>query len=189
MPNWSQVSYRIRGKKKHLRNLNSILNKLGKRKTPLVKNGFGKYWLGCLVTALGGDWNEIPCRGEINHYYLDTDHLEISFEVAWSERREFRDFIESHYNNEIKIFYSQEEPGMGIYETNSYEEFNTRYIIDGEEEPFPEYYSDLEEVSRVLSDYIGEDIEPNIESIEEAVSDFEIDTTKWLSFHEFSLVD
>ena len=34
------------------------------QKEPSVPNGFGKTWLGCLVNALGGDYNKIHCRGD-----------------------------------------------------------------------------------------------------------------------------
>lgn len=188
-PNWAEACYRVKGKRKHLRNLNSILNKLGKRKTPLVKNGFGNYWLGCLVTALGGDWNKVPCRGEIYDYCLEKDFLDINFISAWSERGELRDFIETHYDNDVKIYYYQQEPLMGIYETNSYDEFGFQYLIDGEGPPFPAYCSSLEEVSRVLKNYIGVDIRPDVISIEEAILNYTENTKNWLEFHEFSLVD
>ena len=187
MPNWSYCEYRVTGKRKHLRNLNSILNKLDKRKTPLVENGFGKLWLGCLVSALGGNWKEIPCRGEIHDYNLTDDYLSICFEVAWSEKSELRTFIENYYNDEIKIWFCEEEPGLEVYASNNLDYFGYRYKIDGEREPFPKYYNDIDEAAEDLGRYIEKHIiQPNEESIEKAIEEYlENREDEWLSFHKF----
>ena len=36
---------------------------LEEREKPSVENDFGTSWLGCLVAALGKDWQDIHCRG------------------------------------------------------------------------------------------------------------------------------
>ena len=61
MPNWCSSSYVIEGDKKEVKKLYGIMHGLEKRKTPAVKNGFGTAWLGCLVNALGADWNKVYC--------------------------------------------------------------------------------------------------------------------------------
>ena len=189
MPNWSNCIYRIKGKRKHLRNLNSILNKLGKRKNPLEDSDFGNYWLGCLVKALGSSWREVDgCRGEIYSYNLYKDYLEINFEVAWSESKELRDFLERYYNNEIKIWFYQEEPGCGVFETNSYDEFGFKYSLDGEIESLPEYYNSLEDVAAKVGEITGEKVNPSIKEIEDAIEKAEEKDNIWMSLNKFELV-
>lgn len=69
MPNWCFTSVVVDGNKKDVRSLYSIMSKLESRKKPLVDNGFGNTWLGCLVTKLGGDWEKIYCRGSWSNLY------------------------------------------------------------------------------------------------------------------------
>ena len=60
------------------------MNELQSRKEPLVKNGFGCNWLPCLVTALGGDWEKVHCRGSWESLELkDNCHLNFNSETAW----------------------------------------------------------------------------------------------------------
>ena len=68
MPNWNYTEYRCCGNKGELVDLKEKLDHLNSLPEPLVENGFGKLWCGCLVSLLGGDWNEIFCRGEIVDY-------------------------------------------------------------------------------------------------------------------------
>lgn len=56
------VRMSLKGDKKEVKKLYSIMHGLEKRKTPTVENGFGTAWLGCLVNALGADWNKVYCR-------------------------------------------------------------------------------------------------------------------------------
>ena len=66
MPNWASVTYECVGDPKDIRLLHDALKYIDKRKTTIVPNGFGKWWLGNLVTKLGGNWEQHPCRGDIN---------------------------------------------------------------------------------------------------------------------------
>lgn len=65
-----------------------------KRKTSILKNGFGKMWLGNLVHKLGGNWKELRCRGEITDFSLDGNVLTINQETAWCEQEGVRQIIE-----------------------------------------------------------------------------------------------
>jgi hypothetical protein len=188
MPNWSFCQFKIYGEKKHLKNLTSILKRLEKRKTSPVPNDFGNLWWGNIVHLLGGDWKEIPgCRGDICGWDYDSKGgvLTIMSEFAWSERKELRDFIENHYNNEISISYYQEEPGCGIYESNDLEGFGFKYLVDGERNPFPEYYNSLDEVAEALTKYTGFETSATIKSIEKTIDLYEEESDDWLGFHEF----
>ena len=188
MPNWSFCTFRINGKKKHLRNFASILRKLEKRKTSPIPNGFGNLWWGNIVHLLGGDWENTPgCRGDICDWSYDSNSgiLNITSEFAWSERKELRDFIEEHYNNEISISYYQEEPGCEIYESNDLEGFGFKYLVDGEREPFPEYYNSLDDVAKAITKYTGFETSGTVESIEETIDLYESESDDWIGFHEF----
>ena len=58
---------------KDIRLLHDALKYIDKRKTTIVPNGFGKWWLGNLVTRLGGNWEQYPCRGDITSYSLENE--------------------------------------------------------------------------------------------------------------------
>lgn len=63
MPNWCNTSLVFKGDKQEIKTLYQTMKRLERRKKPLVENGFGTNWLGCLVEALGGHWKETYCRG------------------------------------------------------------------------------------------------------------------------------
>ena len=70
MPNWCSTAYVIEGNAKEVEKLYKLMKDLQERKEPSVKNGFGTTWLGCLVDALGGDWNKIRCP--VSYTHLDV---------------------------------------------------------------------------------------------------------------------
>ena len=194
MPKWAFVDYKIKGKKEHLKDLKSILEKMSNEddKSFTVKNDFGNCWLGNLVTSLGGDWNKVPCRGQLNDYYVSEDDdgnirmLQLILEVAWSEDIELRDFIKSHYNNEIEIYYYQEEPGCEVYQTNSFEEFPTRYILELENIGQLES-EDLSDVAENLSRYLDIEVEPDLDKIQEVLDDYQQDAEIYAGLHPIEL--
>ena len=67
MPNWCDCTYKCVGDLKDVRSLYKALKYIDKRKTSIIKNGFGKWWLGNLVVKLGGNWEKYRCRGEITY--------------------------------------------------------------------------------------------------------------------------
>ena len=67
MPNWCSTSYVFEGKKEEIADLHKKLQSLTKLPQPLVENGYGKLWLGCVITLFGGDWSMINCRGDIDN--------------------------------------------------------------------------------------------------------------------------
>ena len=71
MPNWCSTAYVIDGDAKEVKQLYELMKGLEERKTPSVENGFGTTWLGCLVDALGKDWNDVRCRGSWNGLEMD----------------------------------------------------------------------------------------------------------------------
>ena len=74
MPNWCDCTYKCVGDLKDVRSLYKALKYIDKRKTSIIKNGFGKWWLGNLVVKLGGNWEKYRCRGEITYYELNGNY-------------------------------------------------------------------------------------------------------------------
>ena len=184
MPNWCYCSYRIVGKAEEVQDLYSKLQQLENMQEPLVENGFGNLWLGCLVTILGGDWNEIYCRGKIIDFSLDDGILSIETETAWSEMQEVRHFIEKVYPA-LKIYYYEEESGCEIYQTNDRHGhyFSSRYIFDDQEGEGMEYFDKPETLLAFASKAIGMKLK-TIEELEEAVGD-----SDGFSFHMIKVIN
>ncbi len=131
MPNWCYTSYTFVGEEKELKELHDIMKGLEERSEPLVENGFGKSWLGCLVEVLGKNWKDVWCRGDWNNLELSADTLKFTTETAWSAADEVMELICEKYPS-LSYYYYTEEPGMGIYQTNDDygEYYPDRYYVD-----------------------------------------------------------
>lgn len=75
MPNWCSTAYVIDGDAKEVKQLYELMKGLEEREKPSVENDFGTSWLGCLVDALGKDWQDIHCRGSWSELEMDSDVL------------------------------------------------------------------------------------------------------------------
>jgi len=159
MPNWAYTTYKIVGKKEEIADLYNKIEQLGKTEEPLVPPDFGNYWLGCLITILGGNWKEIHCRGSITCSSMDDDVLSIDTETAWGEMDEVRHFIEKIYPA-LNIYYYEEECGCEIYQTNDKHGhfFPERYILDDFEGDGPEYYDDVDSLLKAASEIFGKEL-------------------------------
>ena len=186
MPNWCYTTYKCVGNPKDIRQLHGVLKYISNRKTSIVPNGFGKWWLGNLVTKLGGNWEEYPCRGEIIDYSLqDKNTFMIYQNTAWAEQEGVRRIIEERLPG-IKVYYQEEEPGADVYATNSFEHFPERYLLDSYDEPL--YFETIDEAAKCVSDIVGHPVEPSVEAIDQALDDYlaeHEDNDTWYSFHEF----
>ena len=156
MANWAYTSYRIVGKKEEVTDLYNKIQQLQNMHEPLEPNSWGSLWLGCLVTILGGNWNEIYCRGHIIDFSLEDGILSIETETAWGEMDEVRHFIEKVYPA-LKIYYYEEECGCEIYQTNDRHGhfFPERFILDDFEGDGPEYYNDTDSLLKAASEIFG----------------------------------
>lgn len=132
MPNWCSTSYRVRGPKVQVDELFDTMTDLGNMRAPLLENGFGTTWLGCLVKELGGDPDSVRCRGSWSDLSrCENDHGVISFltDTAWSRCDEVEDLILSVYPD-LEIFFFEEELGNGVFATNDHDrEFFTEDIL------------------------------------------------------------
>lgn len=148
MPNWCFSSYVIEGRKKELQSLHSKMKRLEKRKKSLVENGFGKTWLGNLVTRLGGDWQEVYCRGSWSDLDWNGAILRFNTETAWGPMTEVFNFIKSIYPS-LEIYYMAEEKGNGVFITNDTEGrfFSDRYYLDSDGPVDDHYFETIEELA------------------------------------------
>ena len=192
MPNWSFATYRFKASEEQTKNLNQKLEDLSKMKEPYVENGFGNLWCGCLVNYLGGDWNKVYCRGEITEFEIGDDGLLLmNLECAWDELPEFRHFIEQQYPGS-KIYYINEESGMGIYTTNDKDGlyFRERYLLDMYDDI--EYFETLETAAKYVSERIGKQVKPDVKDIQAACDEYyeghDEDENFFMSFHEFKIL-
>lgn len=191
MPNWCETEYKCVGDLKEVRTLYKIIKANDKRKTPRVKNGFGTLWLGCIINALGEDWEQLRCRGEIIDYQLEGNVLTLWQNTAWCEQEGFRECIEKKFPS-IKVYYREEEPGCDVFYTNDVngDYFPDRYFLDNYDEPL--YFETIEEAAKSVSGIVGHEVEPTVKAIDEALEDYmeeHEDEDLFYSFHEFTVVE
>ena len=173
---------RVTSPKDKVRKLYHMMKNLEERKEPLVENGFGTAWYGNLVTILGGDWNDVYCRGSWSDLRLMSDDvLAWSDETAWGPMTEVFGLTEKAMPG-LKVWYMAEEEGMEIFETNDADGiyFPERYILRTDWDT--EYYEELSQVLKAASDKLKRDIRTKDE-LEEAIEDLD----DW-AFYEFKVV-
>ncbi len=165
MPNWCSTSYVISGPKNDVRSLYDRMKRLQNRKESLLPNGFGKTWLGNLVSRLDTDWHTAYCRGDWSNLRMKGGDLHFDTQTAWSRCDEVEDVIRDKYPD-LEIIFLSEELGNDIFETNDAtgEIFPERVIIDTEDEG-TEYYT-YAEALQVLCDKL--DLDPETTSWEQA---------------------
>ena len=154
------------------------MNNLENRKKPLVGNTFGKTWLGCLVTKLGGDWQKVYCRGSWRDLDWNGAILRFNTETAWGPMDEVFRFIKKQYPS-LEIYWQAEEDGNGVYCSNDVEGryFKDRYRI--EHDCCYEYFSTLDGLAEYVSGIIGkevktmDDINAAIETWNNATDDYD----------------
>ena len=193
MPNWCDTTYKCVGDPKEVRALHKILKYIDRRKTTIVRNGFGKWWLGNLVTKLGGKWENYCCRGEITGYSFDGDVLEITQYTAWCEQEGVRRIIQEKFPS-IKVYYREEEPGCEVYYTNdttgSY--FPEAYFLDSYDEQ--QYFETIEEAAERVTEIVGCAVEATVNAIQEALEKYVEQKESegeevFYSLHEFKVID
>ena len=132
------------------------------------------------MKILGGDWNDIYCRGEI----IDFSSAGITTETAWAEMSEVRHFIQKVYPS-LEIYYYEEETNGGIYRTNDRKRqfFPQRYVLDDMNGDGPEYYNDVDSLLKAASEVFGKELK-TMKELEEIVEESE-----GYSLHEIEVVD
>lgn len=193
MPNWCECQYTCVGSEEDIQKLHCTIDSLYNATEPLLQSDFGKSWLGCLVSALGGNWEEIRCRGMILDYWIRKNDGALSFnmESAWEEPTETRHFFESVFPG-LKIFYIEEEPGNCIYRTNdsSGTYYPDRFLIDTHEGT--EYFKSISDAAEYVLKLTGRKPKTKKEIVS-ALKQYEDQRQKededaYYCFHEFKIV-
>ena len=155
MPNWCFTTYKIEGDKKEIQDLYQKLNSLSERKESLIKNDFGKNWLGNVVHLFGGNWEDIYCRGTFESLEILADGiLQFDTETAWVEINEVWEFVKKSYPS-IQYFWVAEECACEYYATNDTEGkyYPDRFIIeqgDSEREYYVTEQAALDDVANII---------------------------------------
>ena len=162
MPNWCSTAYAVEGDAQEIKSLYELMKKLEDMEKPYVPNGFGTTWLRCLVNALGGDWENVGCRGSWYNLEQVGDVLKFNTETAWAPCDETLELILEKFPS-LQYYYRTEEPGMVIYETNDSEGiyFPERYVLSiltPENEYFNEYFEELKNVFEWMNEKFGQPI-------------------------------
>lgn len=191
MPNWCYSTYKVTGNKDSIATLYKTLTNLQKSFKKQYKAYYGTLWLGNIITAFGGDWQKVHCRGDVTSFEMQDDILVMDTETAWQEMSEFRHFLEEKLPG-IKIYYIEEECGCAIYNTNdaSGDFFSCRYLLDCDEEP--QYFDTLEDAKRQVSKIVGFEVEPTMEAISKALDDYVKkleNEDMFYKFHAFTVLD
>ena len=179
MPNWCFTSYVVTGDENEVCDLYEKMRSLEEREESLVENGFGKSWLGNLVTLLGGDWNTIYCRGDWSGLEKDNDNGALRFdtETAWNDPDEVVTFLQGKYPS-LEFYFITEEPGMGYYATNDVEGdfFPERYYFSEPDDPEPYNYEEdeFDDFLRDVGNFVGKELK-SIEEAQEAVNEYNKD--------------
>ena len=197
MPNWAYTSYAVEGPKETLQKIEqAILHHP-------VREGSSKDWEGNVLDALDIKWvsrdqdreNGLYMRGFIHEkpWWIDDSHSALRFcaDEAWGAT-DLNEALEQ--NLPVKVFYSVEEEGEGIYATNDKEGkyFPDRlYIdtcIDGNYES--EYFPTDEEALEWLRGHTKGKIKDwdDIDKFNEEYETLGTDDDNFIFVHEFKIV-
>ena len=194
MANWCYSSYCIEGDNEEVRSLYRRMKRLQDRRKSLVENDFGKTWLGNLVTDLGSDWKEVYCRGTWSDLGYEKGILRFNTETAYSPMNAVMKLAKSKYPS-LRIYYSAEEDGWGMYVTNDAEgkHYPDRYFV--ESEWGREYFSTMTNVCVYVSGLIKKEVRDekelraaieewneNVEDIDENITlnEFKVEKDEYL---------
>ena len=163
MPNWCDTTYRAVGTKEQVKRFYDLaMSSWNKSKDD------NKGWMGHMVTELGGDWQQVHCRGWIrDEPYLrddfEDDYAECTLyaDTALCEPPEWREFIQSKIDG-LFIFYVAIEPGCIVYCSND-DEYEGKYYVDaGPEQPDYPFMTEDE-----VCEFVEKHYQTNVNSIED----------------------
>lgn len=204
MPNWCYTNINICHNDKN--KLKDFFDKVEEwRKKPYKTNDFDTYslgWLGNIVGNSGlAEWKvkengredfvpSISCRGSLQTFELHENSINIDTETAWGPMLEMWRLLCDKYLPGADIYYTAEESGNGLYQTNDPNVDGTYYIDIWEP---PEEFEDEESM------YEAEESDA-IEFLQRVLHTEETDINKlidmadsiddpWFSIHKWELMD
>ncbi len=187
MPNWCSTSVKIVGEEESLDKILAVLDDMQNEKESNASD-FGRMWLGELVKRLGGDVEKVYCRGWIDWYESNGEELSLTYESAWAPMFDVHNLIRERFPD-VAIYFQAEEPGMIIYQTNSYDYFSDRYYLyveDGDSE----YFESLDDLISAIEDITGKKDLKTLADCKAAMETYaEEHDNLGYSLHEFELVE
>jgi len=206
MPNWCYTNITICHDDKE--KLKVFFDKVEEwRQKPYKKNDFDTYslgWLGNIVGNSGlAEWKvkdngredfvpNISCRGSLQSLELFDSNININTETAWGPMLEMWRLLCDRYLPGAEIYYTAEESGNGLFQTNDPDVVGKYYIDvydtppDGLEDIDCEYEASLEYTVKVLQRVLNTD-ESDIDTL---IDELEMsDDQEWISVHEWETVE
>ena len=207
MPNWCYTNITICHNDKE--KLKAFFDKVEEwRKKPYKTNDFDTYtmgWLGNIVGNSGlAEWKvkdngredfvpSISCRGSLQTFELHDNCINLSTETAWSPMLEMWKLLCDKYLPNAEIYYTADEGGNEIYQTNDPDMIGKYYIdiVDDVPEEFDdiaesEYEATEEMVVKLLQRILHSD-ETNIKKLLDL--HYKSDTDDWVHIHEWKTVE
>lgn len=188
MANWCYAEYTLTGDKQELDAVYELMHGLETMEQPRVENGFGTTFLGCLVDALDGDWENTLCRGEWGDLKRMDDRITFSTSTTWTPLNEVWDLLCTRYPS-IRYYYRAVEGGAGLYETNDIEGlfYPERYhalYIDENEDYFEEWF---ETTDGVLA-WVNEQSSMRFKNIEEIDNHYSAEDLPYCTVHKVEII-
>ena len=152
MPNWCYTNINIcHNDKDKMKDLyDKIMEWTSKNYSD---NGFGVTWLGNIVGFSGiadPDKDVYPrCRGTLSSISFDNNQINLSTETAWAPMMQMWQMIVDKYLPDADIWYTAEEPGNCIFESNDPDVIGKYYIDIWEP---PEEFEDEESIYEAEED-------------------------------------
>jgi len=205
MPNWCYTNISICHNDKN--KLKDFFDKVEEwRKKPYKTNDFDTYslgWLGNIVGNSGlAEWKvkengredfvpNISCRGSLQTFELHENNININTETAWGPMLEMWKLLCEKYLPGADIYYTAEECGNGLFQTNDPDVVG-KYYIDVWDTP-PEGFEEEESVYEAEED-------DTIEFLQRVLKTDETDIKKlidmadkieepWFSVHEWETME
>ena len=199
MPNWCTTSYVVTGNTETTKKFHAVLTRLTEKKSSLVKNDFGKLWLGNICELLRRSWKSIHCRGVIDRFDLDPDGtLRLEVTSAWGEMMEVRNLLLEKYPD-LSVFYISEEPGNLYFFKNDYsgKYFPETYLLQYGDQRNSTYvyerFNTIGDVAAFLSEEVfpGTEIGPTRKAVIDVLEKAEKESSDdvYFSLNEFQLTD
>lgn len=193
MANYGDTFYRIEGSKEDLEKVGASIKKA--LETHDERTSPGRE--GNVLIDLGEQKKEvIEMRGFVEEYSLDDNCLSIYAREAW-RTTDFR-FVLKKLMPDLTIYYSFEEAGNDIFETNDLEGkyFPNRFVLDGciNGEDIYDYFKTENELIKSFAKRIGLEIISR-DDVDEWNKEHEGDRDEYgshdnyISIHEFEVVD
>jgi hypothetical protein len=137
MPNWCDTKFVFYGNKNEILEFYNRLKRILDSPNHIL-NEFKKSWLGNILMDYGFDWENAPCRGNVDDIADDVtvEGNEACFSLnttsAWSPLTEMWDLILKKEYPSVKYVYLAIEPGSGIFiNTDTSGKYLTeKYLLD-----------------------------------------------------------